>query len=263
MPDVFVAPDEKKDVVMHKRSPLPSIDTQSQPVSQTLLETKSGTSDSSVITVPEESISTSGTPFPAIITNPHHGIPLFTSFWQNPQGVYFDTQESNEHILLFLREHFITNLPWIFVTLLLLFIPPVTLFLFHLDSSPLIQILPLPFLSTVIIFFYIIVLTHAFTRFLTWYYNISLITPKRILDIELKDLVYKKISATKISLVQDINYQQSGTVRTIFDYGDVLIQTAGALENFYINAAPRPETVVKIVEQLIGKRGGQEEDNAV
>lgn len=81
------------------------------------------------------------------------------------------------------------------------------------------------------------------------------------MDIELKDLVYKKISATKISLVQDVNYQQAGTIRTIFNYGDILVQTAGATDNFFVNAVPKPEVVVEVMETLIGK-GTEEKENA-
>lgn len=268
MPDVFVAPDEKKDVVMHKRTPLPSSSFSPKSLPQ-LEESQPISSDPVSQTFSEETpsspTSSSSPSHAAFLAKPSTegtgGIPLFTSFWQNPRGVYFDTQEANEHILLFLRQHFITNIPWIFFTVLFLLLPPVAIIFLRSTNVFFINVLPLPFLSAVIVFYYIVVLTHAFTHFLSWYFNISLITPKRVLDIELKDLVYKKISATKISLVQDINYQQSGTIRTLFNYGDVLIQTAGAQDNFYVNATPKPETVVKIVEQLIGKTEEDENNN--
>lgn len=242
MPDVFVAPEENKDTaIVHKRTPLPDTTTMAQQIGEEPVATP--------VHVPSLHTSEKGSM-----------IPLLTSFWQNPRGVYFDTQEANEHILLFLRRHFITNVPWIFVTVILVFLPPVVSMLLNTTHSA-ITFLPGPFVFALVWMYYLVVGTNAFLHFLDWYYNISLITQRRVMDVELKDLVYKKISATKISLVQDINYVQSGTIRSIFDYGEVLIQTAGTQENFYVNSVPKPEVVVRVVESLIGK-GREDNDNA-
>lgn len=248
MPDVFVAPEEQKNTLTHKRVPLPSVPAQrlSSP-SDTQEPLPPTPSDSEKKDdPPQQSRSESSTT--------HGGIPLFTSFWQNPHGVYFDTQEANEHILLFLRQHFITNIPWIFFTFVFLFVPSLLSFGLQLAHYPSpLTFLPPQLMFATILFYYIIVLTSAFTHFLGWYYNISLITPRRVLDIEMKDLVEKKVAATKISLVQDVENEQTGTLRTLFNYGDVMIQTAGAKDNFFINACPKPEVVVRTVETLIGK----------
>jgi len=260
MPDVFVAPDEEKKVVMHKRTPLPSSSKQSQqktppkaapkevPLvsSEFLKNPPGGLSSDAIAQTPEE----------------HHGIPLFTAFWQNPKGISFDTQEADEHILLFLRQHFITNIPWVTATILLMLLPFLVVYLFSLTTHPF-SLLPPPFIFPTFLFYYLIVLTNAFTNFLKWYYNISLITPQRMLDIELKDLVDKKITATKMSLVQDVSVQYSGTLRTIFNYGDILVQTAGPIDNFVVNATPKPEIVVRTIEELIGKGREGEQGSGV
>ncbi len=179
-------------------------------------------------------------------------IPLFASFWQHPTGVYFDTQEIDEHILLFLRRHPITNLGWIISNILFALLPPIAFYgASLLDKQLIFQ--TTQFTIAIVFFYYLIVLANAFSSFLSWYYNISLITEKRVVDIELSNLIGKKIAATKITLVQDVNYEQNGTLRSIFDYGDVLIQTAGTIDNFLVHAVPRPEAVVRIVEDLIGE----------
>jgi hypothetical protein len=89
--------------------------------------------------------------------------------------------------------------------------------------------------------------------FITWYFNVSLVTSIRVMDVVFSNLVYKNVSATKIDLVQDVNYSQIGVFRTFFDYGDVMVQTAGTLDNFVFEAVPQPENVVHIIEDLIGK----------
>jgi len=183
-----------------------------------------------------------------------NNMPLFASYWQYPTGVYFDTQDIDEQILLFLRRHPITNTGWILGTIILGLIPLAVVYIFSflhrgfiVDNSR--------FITAVVLFYYLIVATIAFTYFINWYYNISLITQKRVMTLIFSNVIVKKIAETKISLVQDVNYQQTGAVRSIFDYGDVLIQTAGTLDNFNIYAVPQPENVVRVVESLIGKEG--------
>jgi hypothetical protein len=41
-----------------------------------------------------------------------------------------------------------------------------------------------------------------------------------------------------------------GVVRTIFNYGDVLIQTASEVPNFEFLAVPKPDQVVKVLQDL-------------
>jgi cell division protein FtsL len=187
---------------------------------------------------------------PAIPSSHASRLPFLSSFWQNPEGVFFDTQEEDERILLFIRRHFITNFGWISGCMLAIVSP----FLFLVGDAYLFRIvqLPLAYLIAIIAMYLIVVGTYAFVRFLEWYYNITLITNKRVLDVDFIDLIYKKISATKNTQIQDVTHEQSGTLPALFNYGNVLIQTAGTLENFHINTVPHPDMVVRIVDSVIG-----------
>ena len=275
MPDVFVAQEKQKneDLVMHKRTPAetkqeaepivqPTSKPQEIPTPQLLEKTEIAQPKQEAAQQEKPAEKHMNASAEEIMQEEEHrnAIPLFTSFWQNPQGVYFDTQEANEHILLFLRRHFVTNIPWIFTTIIFALLPIGFGYFVQLTRFSFATIPPL-FAITTIVMYYLVVITAGFLRFLDWYFNISLITARRVMDIELKDLVYKKISATKISLVQDVNFQQTGTIRTVFNYGEVLVQTAGATDNFFINAVPHPEVVVQVMEELIGK-GEEEQENA-
>ena len=44
-----------------------------------------------------------------------------------------------------------------------------------------------------------------------------------------------------------------GVARTIFNYGDVFIQTAAEVSEFDFLAVPNPDKVAKIIEDLITK----------
>ena len=85
-------------------------------------------------------------------------------------------------------------------------------------------------------------------------YNVALITDRRVIDVDFSNLVYKDVATTKLTWSRMSATPKSGSVRTFFDYGDILIQTAGSLDNFNFESAPDPEEVVHIVEELIGKQ---------
>ena len=240
MPDVFLAPEEKEqnERLLRSRS-VPENNSQDTVISPLVNPIEQGTN-----VVPEKQIT--NTPEEV----PHSKIPLFTSFWKNPQGIYFESQEMDEHIILFLRRHFITNFPWIALTIFLLLLPLLGMYLLSLGYT--ITLLPSPFITAIVGVYYLFVLTNAFLRFLNWYYNITLITPKRVLDIEMADLLDRKIAAAQMSHVQDITYEQAGAIRSLFDYGDVLIQTAGTVDNFHVESVPSPEIVVQTVNKLTG-----------
>lgn len=185
-----------------------------------------------------------------------NSVHLFTSFSENPNDITFENQEEGEKVLLFIRKDFITNLPWLigslFFVLLPIAITPIMLLL-HIP----IFFIPQKFILLFTIFYYLIVTIFTFVSFITWYFNLNIVTEKRILDIEFAGVVYKNIAATKLNLIQDVSYTQAGVFRTVFDFGDVLIQTAGTIDNFTFEAVPRPEDAVHIVENLIGKRNEQ------
>jgi len=181
---------------------------------------------------------------------------LFTSFCKDPDDITFENQDEGEKVLLFTRKDLITNLPWLLAGLFLAIIPiiimPALPFL-HISLASLPQNFPL----ILTIFYYLLVTAFLFVNFITWYFNLDIVTEKRILDIEFQGIVYKNVAATKLTLVQDVSYSQVGVIRTVFDYGDVLVQTAGTIDNFTFEAIPRPEDAVHIVEDLIGKRNEQ------
>lgn len=185
---------------------------------------------------------------PAILDHPH----MFYSFLENPAGIYFEEQEEDEKALLVLRRHFITNLHWIIIGTILFVLPLIFIpFSSTLSVFDFFQ-LPPHFILIFTIFYYLIVFTYLFVNFITWYFNVVLITNKKVVDVDFSNLVYKNVAATKHSLLQDASYSQIGVLRSLFDYGDVLVQTAGSLDNFNFNAVPKPGKVVQIVEDLIG-----------
>jgi hypothetical protein len=178
---------------------------------------------------------------------------LFSSFCKNPSGISFQTQEEGEKVLLFLRRDFITNAKWILTGIVLLILPLLLPF-FQQFLKTILPSLPLKFYLIFFISYYLVVASYLYINFITWYFNVALITDHRVIDVDFSGLVYKDVATTKLSLVQDVSYAQVGVIRSFFDYGNILIQTAGSLDNFTFESAPKPEEAVHVIEELIGKR---------
>ncbi|MBI2033023.1 MAG: hypothetical protein HYT10_00965 [Candidatus Levybacteria bacterium] len=187
---------------------------------------------------------------------PENHIHTLASFCLNPVGVHFETQDADEEILLFLRPHFITNLPWIAAGTFFILVPLVIAMYAQLftQAAPIFSFIPSSYITIFIAFYYLVVLSYIFVSFITWFYNISLVTNKRIVDIDYSDVIYHNVAETKLNLVEDTDYTQTGFIRSLFNYGDVFVQTAGEKMHFDFLAVPQPARAVKIVGDLIGKR---------
>lgn len=196
-------------------------------------------------------------PVKAIIGLETHNHP-FATYCAHPKNVWFKDQESDEDILLLLRKHHVTNIPWIIFTFLLLTIPPLIFAFFNSSiGQPFVPpptVIPVRYIIVLTLFYYLVVFGYAIVSFMTWFYNVSLVTNKRVVDIDFSDVIYHNVAATKIILIQDVDYTQSGFIRTFFNYGDVFVQTASDSPNFDFLAVPKPGQVVNLLESLIGKR---------
>ena len=77
-----------------------------------------------------------------------------------------------------------------------------------------------------------------------------IITDERRIDINFTNLIYKELSEAKIDNIEDVTYRQGGVLRAAFNFGDVVMQTAGREREFMIEGAPEPNRVVKIMNEL-------------
>lgn len=178
----------------------------------------------------------------------------FSSFCQNPKGVRFQTQKPNETIILFLRSHFITNTSWIIFAVILVFLPVIIAILLPLLKIDLLSsATAFRFTATYILFYYLMVFSFVFISFLHWFYNVFIVTSERIVDIDYSDIVIHNIAITNLSHIEDVHYSQSGFVPTLFNYGNVFVQTAGTERNFEALSAPKPRQAAHIIGDLIGK----------
>jgi len=176
----------------------------------------------------------------------HHS--RFSAFMHYPDKINFETKEKDEKVVLLLRQHPIVNVGWILLALLMLTVPTIIGMLGIFSSFP------SKFGLIIDLTWYLITLAFIMESFLDWFFNVYIVTNLRIVDIDFVNLIYKNVSDANLDKIQDVSYNMGGVARTIFNYGDVVIQTAAEISEFDFAAVPNPAKVAKVIEDLMTKK---------
>ena len=175
---------------------------------------------------------------------PGHTHNPLASFCYYPDHAKFITQDPEERVILLLRRHPITNVRWILIALLLIIAP------FFLTVFPFIDFLPTRFQVIAVVSWYLMTLAFIFEEFLSWFFNVYIVTDERIVDVDFVNLVYRELTDANIDQIQDVTAQMGGVTRTIFNYGDVVIQTAAEIPQIEFEAVPNPDRVSRVLREL-------------
>ncbi len=166
----------------------------------------------------------------------------------------FPSQLEDEQINLVVREH------WIFLILRFL----IVVFLFALllaFQAYFPNYVPALFEGQagkiVTLFTQIYTLGLIMASFLIWvfyYLNIQVITNIRIVDIDQQGLFRHTVSELHIDKMEDVTSDSKGILATIFNFGDVYVQTAGTVERFEFHRVPAPDQIEKLILDLYERR---------
>lgn len=162
---------------------------------------------------------------------------------------HLPNQRPGEKVLLFLRRHWMTPTEIIFYMILLYIVPfgvvsiflePLTTYIGHPVFGPLITIVGSMYAMGVWLF--------GFMEITDYYLDTWIVTNERILNIEQKGLFTRVASELHLSAIQDATSEIHGMLRTLLNFGNVHIQTAGEKTRFIFKDIPHPE---KIREQIL------------
>ena len=81
--------------------------------------------------------------------------------------------------------------------------------------------------------------------------DIWIITNERIIDMEQKGLFALSLSEQEIYRIQDITAEINGVLPTLFNYGNVYIQSAGEKERFIFKQIRNPKEIVQVLSHLL------------
>lgn len=90
----------------------------------------------------------------------------------------------------------------------------------------------------------------TFTQFLDYELDLWVVTNDRLVTIEQKGLFSRTVGELDLWRVQDVTTEVHGLFPTFFHYGDVHVQTAGAVERFVLEQVPNPDAVQKFILEM-------------
>lgn len=101
--------------------------------------------------------------------------------------------------------------------------------------------------------YYLFVWLFFFFNYIDYYLDITIITNERIIDVNQQGFFARTISELRLHQVQDVTSISHGALATIFKFGDIDVQTAGAKDRFLFEEISNPDTVrdfiIKLVEE--------------
>jgi len=92
-----------------------------------------------------------------------------------------------------------------------------------------------------------------FLIYVFWYLNVQIITNLRVVDVDQEGLFSHRVSELHIDKIEDATAEVKGVFGTIFNYGNVMVQTAGTAEHFVFENVPNPASIEKMVLDLYEK----------
>jgi len=90
-----------------------------------------------------------------------------------------------------------------------------------------------------------------FQGWINYYFDLYVVTNRQIISIDQAGLFNRTIAKQPLSRVQDISVESRGLFSTIFKYGNVYVQSAGAKERFIFSEVKDPYLVSGKINKLV------------
>lgn len=170
------------------------------------------------------------------------GNPL-SPFLFHPKKARFVNKEKEEKVVLIVRKHPITNLKWMLTAIAMMFMP----LFFSLVSF--FSDLNFDYRLILSIIWYLIVFAFVFEEFLMWFFHVNILTDERIIEVDFINIFHREMTDANIDQIQDVTVELGGGLRTFFNYGNVIIQTAAEVPRITFESVPKPDVIARILRE--------------
>ncbi len=161
-------------------------------------------------------------------------------------------KKKDEKVIFYLRRHWLVFFGDILMVGVLAVVPYGAYFLIDkMWNTLLIGALSRPTLILLTSAYYLVIWLFFITTFVDYYLDAWIITDDRILNVEQHGLFSRTISELDLAKIQDVTSEVKGVIPSIFNYGQVFIQTAGETERFIFEQIPKPHDVRKTILQIV------------
>jgi hypothetical protein len=174
--------------------------------------------------------------------------------FQNISQPVIPNQRDSEKIFVFVRKRIISFLPQIIIFIFLIFAPiAALLFSFFSGAATTTSQLGRDLVILVMMAYYLSTVTFIISTWVSFYYDVLVISDERIVEISQNTLFNRSINELVFEQIEDVSSSIKGVLNTIFDSGILDIQTAGSQRNFVIKDIGRVNDIVAIILDLSGQ----------
>lgn len=172
---------------------------------------------------------------------------------------YFSAQKKDEVVLRVMRKHWLVLMPVIVIVSSVYLLGFLAIFLLPNYLPALVEGFLYNIYVMIVSLTFLFNTVYLFTEILIYYFNVGIITNEHLVEIEQARLFARTISELMLDNIQDVTASQSGILQTMFDYGNVNIQTAGKLPNFMFTNIRNPnvcaQEIIDASEKYVKKHG--------
>ena len=180
----------------------------------------------------------------------------------NFEKIIHSTTHTKERTYAVLHRHWFDLASRFFVNIIfLIFITVCAVYAVRiLSANGLSELIPTIYFGTALL--YLITWLYSFFIWVDYFLDIWIITSARVINVEQRGFFARNTSELDYTHIQDVTSEVEGIIQTIFGYGDVYVQTAGAEGKFMFRHVGKPEKIKTLImhlnRQAISKRAHPE-----
>jgi hypothetical protein len=129
------------------------------------------------------------------------------------------------------------------------------------------DVLALDITSTILNIIRIIAIAAALLYFLLIFYryrnDIWLITNQRLIDSTKTTPFNHSVASTSLTNIQDVSIEKRGILATVFNFGNLICQTAATSGAFVFRGVPRPTELLEVVDNARARAAAASDNTAL
>lgn len=165
----------------------------------------------------------------------------------------FPGKESDEKVVALVRRHWIVISGDLLVHFIGLIIPAGGLIVLYYFYPSIFETFFYPIVVLLLSLYYLFVCCSLFKKWVDYYYDVWIITDRRLIDVEQKGFFTHLVSELTLDKIQDVSIEIKGMIPSMFNFGNINVQTAAEVEKFSLEKIPAPNQVEALLLQTLRK----------
>lgn len=157
----------------------------------------------------------------------------------------------NEAVLTHLWPHPLVFFRILFYYIVLFVIPPfIYTFINYVTPGVFDSLSIMPVLLALMFTYYLLIMVFVLTIWMDNYLDVDTLTNERLILRTQNGLFNRTVSDIELYRVQDVSVNQKGFLKTVFNYGDLRVQTAGKDPGFTLTSIANPVKISRLIQRL-------------